>query len=407
MKHEHNTSPIWIGVAISFYAFIAIGIAEAGLGVLLPSILSTYQLTPATVTFLFISQISGYILAAFSSSLVSSRLGLARMLFIAASTLTTALLIYALSPFWLIMVAAGTLLGLGIGLIDAGINTYIVQEERSANLIGLLHAFYGIGALLGPAVATTLLALGMDWRQVYFVLAGVVSLLIAGVLAVMVCRYRPMTSRVSASSTTALGNLGRSLKTPAVLVSGLLLLVYVGTEASIGNWAYSVQSIARKTPELIAGYSVSAYWLGLTVGRFSLGYFLQRLGAIRTISLSLTLLMIGLFAWWFLPDQWLSLPLIGFALAAIFPATIWLIPKRVPDALVPAAVGFATSTASFGAAIVPTGLGWFASWAGLEVIPMLMLPLAIVMVALHRWLVQHPVFKNEPIEPEVVRRNRT
>jgi fucose permease len=407
LKHEHNTSPIWIGVAISFYAFIAIGIAEAGLGVLLPSILSTYQLTPATVTFLFISQISGYILAAFSSSLVSSRLGLARMLFIAASTLTTALLIYALSPFWLIMVAAGTLLGLGIGLIDAGINTYIVQEERSANLIGLLHAFYGIGALLGPAVATTLLALGMDWRQVYFVLAGVVSLLIAGVLAVMVCRYRPMTSRVSASSTTALGNLGRSLKTPAVLVSGLLLLVYVGTEASIGNWAYSVQSIARKTPELIAGYSVSAYWLGLTVGRFSLGYFLQRLGAIRTISLSLTLLMIGLFAWWFLPDQWLSLPLIGFALAAIFPATIWLIPKRVPDALVPAAVGFATSTASFGAAIVPTGLGWFASWAGLEVIPMLMLPLAIVMVALHRWLVQHPVFKNEPIEPEVVRRNRT
>jgi hypothetical protein len=45
---------------------------------------------------------------------------------------------------------------------------------------------------------------------------------------------------------------------------------------------------------------------------------------------------------------------------------------------------------------VPTGLGWFASWAGLEVIPMLMLPLAIVMVALHRWLVQQPVFNDEP-----------
>jgi hypothetical protein len=51
LKHEHNTSPIWIGVAISFYAFIAIGIAEAGLGVLLPSILSTYQLTPEPLPF--------------------------------------------------------------------------------------------------------------------------------------------------------------------------------------------------------------------------------------------------------------------------------------------------------------------------------------------------------------------
>lgn len=384
-----NLRSPWIGVAIAFYAFIAIGIAEAGLGVLLPSILFTYQLTPATVTLLFISQISGYIVAAFSSSLVSSRLGLARMLLIAASALTTALLIYALSPYWLLMVAAGTLLGVGIGFIDAGINTYIVQDSRSANLIGSLHAFYGIGALLGPAVATTLLAVGMNWRQVYLVLASVVSVLVISLLSVMLYRYQPMMARVT-TDTTAAGNLRRSLHHPAVLLTGLLLLVYVGTEASVGNWAYTVQSVARQTPELIAGYSVSAYWIGLTIGRFSLSYALNRLGAIRTISLSLGLLMISLVAWWLFPDRWISLPLVGFALAAIFPATIWLIPKRVPEPLVPAAVGFATSTARFGAAIIPTGVGWLANWAGLDIIPMLMMPPAIVMIGAHCWLVQHP-----------------
>ncbi|MBD2341145.1 MFS transporter [Calothrix sp. FACHB-156] len=386
-QQPHLTSR-WIGVAIAFYAFIAIGIAEAGLGVLLPSILSTYQLTPATVTLLFVSQISGYIVAAFSSSLVSSCLGLARMLLIAASALTTALLIYALSPYWLIMVIAGTLLGLGIGLIDAGINTYIVQDSRSANLIGSLHAFYGIGALLGPAVATTLLAIGMNWRQVYLVLASVVSVLVIGLFGVILWRYQPMMAKVTLSDTSAVGNLQRSLHHPAVLLSGLLLLVYVGTEASIGNWAYTVQSVARQTPELIAGYSVSAYWMGLTIGRFSLSYALNRLGAVRTISLSLILLMISLVAWWLLPDQWISLPLIGFALATIFPATIWLIPQRVPETLVPAAVGFATSTASFGAALIPTGIGWLANWAGLDIIPMLMLIPAIVMIGVHCWLVQ-------------------
>lgn len=381
----------WIGVAIAFYAFIAIGITEAGLGVLLPSILSTYQLTPATVTLLFVSQISGYIVAAFSSSLISSRLGLARMLLIAASALTTALLIYALSLYWFIMVVAGTLLGLGIGLIDAGINTYIVQDSRSANLIGSLHAFYGIGALLGPAVATTLLAVDINWRQVYLVLASVVSVLVIVLISVILYRYQPMMARVTASDTTAVGNLQRSLHHPAVLLTGLLLLVYVGTEASVGNWAYTVQSVARQTPELIAGYTVSAYWMGLTIGRFSLSYCLNRLGAVRTISLSLSLLMISLIAWWLFPDQWISLPLIGFALAAIFPATIWLIPQRVPESLVPAAVGFATSTASFGAAIVPTGVGWLANSAGLEIIPILMLPPGIVMISVHCWLVQHPL----------------
>ncbi|MBW4564440.1 MAG: MFS transporter [Mojavia pulchra JT2-VF2] len=389
--NQHTLPPLWIGVALSLYAFIAIGIAEAGLGILLPSIVSTYNLTPATVTLLFVSQISGYILAAFTSSLVSSRLGLARMLLIAAVALTMALIIYATSPYWLLMVAAGSLLGLGIGLIDAGINTYIVQDSRSANLIGLLHAFYGIGAFCGPAIATTLLAVGMNWRQVYWVLACIVSLLIVSVLGVIIYRYTPMTVKVSASNTTALENLGRSLQTPIVLLTGLLLLVYVGIEACIGNWAYTVQSVARHTPELVAGYSVSAYWLGLTFGRFILGYFLQSLGAVRTITMSLSLLMIGLLAWWQLPDQSISLPLIGFALAAIFPATIWLIPQRLPDALVPAAVSFATSVASFGAAIIPTGAGWIASWASLEIIPMLMLPLALLIVGLHYWLVQHSV----------------
>ena len=73
---------------------LTIGIAEGGLGVLRPSIVSTYNLTPATVTLLFVSQISSYILAAFTSSL-----GLAPMLVIAAVVLTMALVIYATSSY--------------------------------------------------------------------------------------------------------------------------------------------------------------------------------------------------------------------------------------------------------------------------------------------------------------------
>lgn len=387
-NQAHPATKLWIGVAIAFYAFIAIGIAEGGLGVLLPSILATYDLTPATVTLLFISQISGYMVAAFSSSLVSSRLGLARMLLFAATTLVTALLIYALTPHWLVMVLTGTLFGLGVGLIDAGINTYIVQDSRSSHLIGSLHAFYGIGALLGPAVATTLLALDLNWRQVYLIFAGVVSLLVVGLLGAIAQRYQPMMLRVTSGETSATGHLRRSLQTPVVLLSGLLLFVYVGTEVSVGNWAYTVQSVARKTPELIAGYSISTYWAGLTIGRFSLGYFLQRLGAVHSISLSLTLLLIGLLGWWLLPGQWITLPLIGFALAAIFPATIWLVPRRVPEAIVPAAVGFVTSMASLGAATIPTLVGWIANQAGLAIIPALMLPLALLMAGLHRLLMQ-------------------
>ena len=378
-----------MAILISFYAFIAIGIAEGGLGVLIPSISDTYNLTSANITLLFLSQVTGYIFAALASSILSSRIGLARMLLLASTSLSFALIIYAFSPFWRSMVAAGSLLGLGIGLIDAGINSYIANQQSQADLMGLLHGFYGIGALLGPAIATTLLAVNLPWRGVYLVFAAVVGLMVIGMLWAVISDYKLLTKRIKKSGKSASANLGEALKTPTVLLAGLLLMIYVGTEASVGNWAYSVQHISRETPTLIAGYSVSAYWLGLTLGRFLTGRFVKLWGAIRTLNYSLILLSLSLIAWWLLPNQLISLPLIGIALAPIFPLTIWLTPQRIPTTMVSAAIGFITSVASLGAAAIPSFAGFFASRFGLEVIPILMIPLAGVMMLLHRGMVRN------------------
>jgi len=80
-----------------------------------------------------------------------------------------------------------------------------------------------------------------------------------------------------------LENLRLALRTPTVLVASLLLLVYVGTEASVGNWAYSVH--VSRGHKLVAG-SVSAYWVGLTIGRLSMGRLVEYLGAVRTVDFS-------------------------------------------------------------------------------------------------------------------------
>lgn len=378
--------PGWIGVALSFYAFIVIGISDGSLGILLPSILATYHLTPGTITLLFLSQVTGFTIAATTSSLITSRIGLAQMLLSAAILLTSALSLYAFTTHWSVMVAAGTLLGLGHGLIDSGINTYIATDQRNATVMGMLHAFYGIGALIGPTLATTLLALKVDWQQIYCIIASFVILLIIGMMWTVLHRYEPMMrSPVSSSASSTLRS---ALNNPIVLAASLLLLIYVGTEVSLGNWAYTVQSVSRGIPTLIAGYSVSGYWLGLTLGRFLTGQIVKHLGADQTISVSLSLLVIGLLAWWLLPTQWWSLPLSGFALAAIFPTIIWSMPQRVSTATVPAAIGVLSSVGAIGSAAIPSAIGWFADRAGLDIIPILLLPLAASMVGLHTWLVR-------------------
>ncbi|MBD2103306.1 sugar MFS transporter [Leptolyngbya sp. FACHB-261] len=393
---SHGYRVRWLGVAISFYAFIAIGVAEGGLGVLLPSILTTYQLTPATITLLFLSQVIGYLVAALSSSLLSSQLGLARLLLLAATLLAGCLGIYAVVASWPLMVATGVLFGLGIGWIDAGINTYLANDQRNADLMGILHAFYGLGALLGPAIATTLLALALNWRQVYLVFAVMVGILVLALLWAVVTQDRSLTTKLDTAAPSARASLRLALKMPVILAASLFLMVYVGLESSLGNWAYSVQTISRGTPELVAGYSVSAYWFGLSLGRLLTGRVVALVGAVKSISGSLALLTVGLLAWWLLPGQLLSLPLLGLALATIFPTTIWLMPQRLPAHLVPGAISLMTGLAGFGAAVIPTAVGWLADRVGLESIPVMMLPLVVLMIGLHYWLSQIPASSAAP-----------
>lgn len=120
-----------------------------------------------------------------------------------------------------------------------------------------------------------------------------------------------------------------------------------------------------------------------------MGQLMKPIGATRLIDYSLTLLTAGLLIWWLFPHQLWSLPLLGFALSAIFPTTIWLMPRRVSGAIVPAAIGFLTSMGSVGAVSIPTGVGWIADRVTLEIVPMVLLPFAILMVILHRWLVRN------------------
>jgi fucose permease len=81
---------VWIGP--SFYAFVAIGAVEGGLGVLLPSIRDAHGLSPAAVTLLFLSQVTGYLGSAAASGAPAVRLGLAPMLLLAAASLAGGLL---------------------------------------------------------------------------------------------------------------------------------------------------------------------------------------------------------------------------------------------------------------------------------------------------------------------------
>jgi fucose permease len=63
------------------------------------------------------------------------------------------------------------LAGFGNGIGDAGWNAWIGNMANANEVLGFLHAFYGIGGVLSPLISTTMIDKGnLPWYTFYYVM---------------------------------------------------------------------------------------------------------------------------------------------------------------------------------------------------------------------------------------------
>ncbi len=380
--HNHHTRLLKLQLGIAFAAFLFIGAQDGAGGVLLPSLQRQYSLNKSTVSYMFFASTLGYLIAAFSSGPLVERLGRRKFLTLGAVMLCGGLAVVALVPIWLVVLLAVMSLGFGIALIDAGLNAYVAGLPDNTALLNYLHAFYGGGALIGPLLASGLLTIGLGWNMVYVVLAVgflLLALSLASVFAEHDASVRAQkSSNLSTHSVPTANLMGATLSLPVVWLAALFLLLYVGVEVSIGSWTFSFLTEQRSLSTLLAGWLVSSYWTGLTLGRLVLGSVTRRLGNLLMVQLCLGGLVLGLLLLWLLPNiaaAGLGLVLSGFSLGPIFPTVIAIISQVLPQRLIPTAIGFMTSLGAAGAALFPWVAGNVANRFGVWIVP----PYAIVL----------------------------
>lgn len=380
---------------LAFLAFILIGCNDGTLGVLIPSIRTYYQIDAATISWLFVFSIVGYLISSFNNGLLMAKLGERRFLLLSLIIFMLGVGLYSLRPPFVLFLFCGTLLGFGAGMIDAGLNAYVASLPKNATLLNYLHAFYGAGALLGPLVASALLALQAGWNATYLVWLGVALLILLGF-------YFAFKQPVQAEKTTAVsaeGNLLlRTLRLRGVWLAAFFLFFYVGTEVSVGNWGYSFLTIARSGPALFSAWVMSGYWCGLTLGRLTLANLAPRLGVRRLVTLCLGGVALGVLIAWFVPGIWgaaLGLCLVGFTEGPLFPTIIALMPQLVSSRLLASAIGFVASFASIGTALLPWLAGNLVQHLGFVFLLPFALALAVAMLICWFVLNRQPVAQEE------------
>ena len=378
-------------VGLAFFAFILIGANDGALGVLIPSMRLHYGVDKATIGLLFLFQTVGYLVAAFNSGLLVEKLGNRRFLVLGVVSFLLGVGTLSLMPQFMVILIMMLPLGFGVAIIDAGLNTYIASMPRNAALLNYLHAFYGIGALLGPLIASTILAIRWGWNSVYIVWIGMSLVLLIGFQ--LVFREENISQREDTATRPESNVLVAALSVPMVWVAALFMLIYVGAEVSVGSWTYSFLTEERHAPILLAGWMVSGYWIGLTLGRLTLARVTLRIGSERLILGCLVGVVIGGLFVWLLPVYAVSavgLGLIGFSFGPIYPTTIALISNKVSSRILPSVIGFMVSLGSIGAAICPWLAGLLAQRFGLWSLMPYVIILTAAMVLLWRVLQVRP-----------------
>ena len=272
--------------------------------------------------------------------------------------------------------------GFGNGIEDSAWNAWVGNMHRANELLGLLHGAYGLGATIGPLIATTMIAkAGLPWYAFYYLMIGVTA--VEGCLAITAFwratgKVHRETHRPSAGGRRTTTR--KVLREPITWLVAIFLLGYVGAEVSLGGWIVFFMLKVRNAESFAAGMTATGFWLGLTVGRVVLGFVTGRVGEKLAITVYLLLSIALQLLYWLIPSFIASavfVAFLGFFLGPLFPAAIVAATKLLPSDYHVSAIGFAAAFGGGGAAVFPFAVGAIAQSKGVEVLQPIVLAILL------------------------------
>ena len=162
----------------------------------------------------------------------------------------------------------------------------------------------------------------------------------------------------------------------------MAFFAYCAVELSTGLWAASFLVQQRGLSQVLAAGGASAYYLGITVGRFLNGFLSSHIKAKNLVRGGVAMILLGIILM-FLPFPILSLAglmIIGLGCAPIYPTLLHETPRRFGAENSATLMGLQMATAYVGLTLMPPLLGVIVDRFGLQFFPLGLLLLALLLV---------------------------
>ncbi|CAG7920974.1 unnamed protein product [Penicillium olsonii] len=389
-RWNESKSTIWKLTATCWCAMV-MGSNDAAYGAIIPYLETYYHKSYTVVSLVFLSPFVGYTFSAILSNLIHQNLGRRGIAIIAPSCHVTAFAIISAHPPFPVLVVSYVLVGLGSGFHNAAWNVWIGNMANSNEVLGFFHGFYGIGATISPLVATTLITkAGWQWYSYYYLMTGGAVLALVYTSAAF---WHETGSKYQRENASLAGNEGGALSQTRIALThkvtwicAVFLFLYGGIEVAIGGWIVVFMTNVRHGGAFESGMAETGFWLGITVGRFVLGFVSPRIGEKLSVAIYILCSIALELVFWLVPEFIISavaVSLVGFFMGTIFPGVVIVATRMLPRNVHVAAIGFAAAFSMGGGAVFPFMIGAIAQARGVTVLQPILL--AMLAVALGIW----------------------
>lgn len=270
------------------------GVSAVLVGPTLPGMIATFGLTLGKAGLIGAMQNVGGLLGALLTLWIADRVSHPKAVVASYLLLAVALFAVGMSGSYLLLLTAFAATGLFIRILDVMLNAHTgdIAGEGSGRQLSTLHMFFSIGAFAGPMAARAILSAGLGWSEVYsYVGVGYVVVAVAAIAWLKAyVRVERRTSRRSGEPGHE--RPGAEMAEPAIVppkawslraflavgTIGLAMFFYAVHQVGLTSWVPYFLEETRGAGANSASFGLSAYWVGIIVGRFLVSRIVDRFG---------------------------------------------------------------------------------------------------------------------------------
>ena len=258
---------------LTYLMFAMFAMTTDSVGIIIPEVIRTFRLSlTAAGTFQY-ATMAGIAVAALLLGQLADRLGSRPTIVFGLILFAAACFLLAAGDTFLVFSILLGLSGIAIGVFKTGalalIGSISTSTSQHTSIMNTAEGFFGVGAIIGPAVLARLLGAGLSWKWLYVIAGSMCVVLI--VLALLVKYPEAPKAKGNGFSGT-----GHALKNPYVLAFSAGAFLYVGVEAAVYVWMPTLLAGYSGTATTVAAYSISIFFLLRAAGRFVGAWMLNR-----------------------------------------------------------------------------------------------------------------------------------